>query len=50
LSIASDLDIVLVRATPGLPCMRAVQITPFGGPEVLDIRLGTRVRSRVRRE
>ena len=26
-----------VKAGPGLTCMRAVQITRFGGPEVLDV-------------
>jgi NADPH:quinone reductase-like Zn-dependent oxidoreductase len=24
-------------SSPSLPCMRAVQITRFGGPEVLDV-------------
>jgi len=32
-----DLSIALVRVAPSLTCMRAVQITRFGGPEVLDI-------------
>jgi len=27
----------LVPAAPSLTCMRAVQITRFGGPEVLDV-------------
>jgi D-arabinose 1-dehydrogenase-like Zn-dependent alcohol dehydrogenase len=34
---AVDLSIALVRVAPTLTCMRAVQITRFGGPEVLDI-------------
>jgi hypothetical protein len=32
-----DLDTSLVPAAPSLTCMRAVQITRFGGPEVLDV-------------
>jgi hypothetical protein len=30
-----DLDTALVPAAPSLTCMRAVQITRFGGPAVL---------------
>jgi hypothetical protein len=32
-----DLDTALVPGAPSLPCIRAVQITRFGDPEVLDI-------------
>jgi hypothetical protein len=34
---AADLDAALVPAAPSLTCKRAVQITRFGGPEVLDV-------------
>jgi hypothetical protein len=33
----SDHDTALVAATPSLTCMRAVQITRFGGLEVVDV-------------
>jgi NADPH:quinone reductase-like Zn-dependent oxidoreductase len=30
-------DVVTLMGPPSLGCMRAVQITRFGGPEVLDV-------------